>query len=162
MPKPLFHKKLLLEKYPGKGGWTYVQVGGIPTAVKGPFNMVRVKGRIDNYELKKCHLMPMKNGNLFLPVNAAARKTINKKAGDHVEVTLYIDDDPVEIPVDLLACLEDEPKAFHFFNKLSDTDKQHYIDWIYKAKKEDTRVGRMAKTIQRLINNLRFYDKNNL
>lgn len=159
MSKPLFHKKLLLEKYPGKGGWTYLQVDRIPAEVRGPFNMVRVKGSIDNYQLKKYHLMPMKGGNLFLPVNAAARKAINKKAGDHVEVILYIDNDPVEIPVDLLACLEDEPQAMNFFNKLSDTDKQHYIDWIYKAKKEETRVDRMAKTIERLINNIRFYDK---
>jgi hypothetical protein len=159
MPKPLFHKKLLLEKYPGKGGWTYAQVPGISANVKRAFGMVKIKGSIDNYQLKKYHLMPMRNGNLFLPVNAEARKAINKKAGDHVEVILYIDDDPVEIPVDLQACLEDEPKAFSFFNKLSDTDKQNYIDWIYKAKKEETRVDRMAKTIERLANNMRFYDK---
>lgn len=151
-----------MEKYPGKGGWTYVQVDGIPAEVKGPFNMVRVKGRIDNYELKKYHLMPMKGGNLFLPVNAMARKIIDKKAGDHVEVVLYIDNDLVEIPADLLSCLEDEPGAYDFFNKLSDTDKQHYIDWINKAKKEETRVDRIAKTINRAVNNMRFYDKMDL
>lgn len=162
MPKPIFHKKLLLEKYPGKGGWTYVQVEGIPSTVKRTNGMVRVKGRIDNYELKKYHLMPMKGGNLFLPVNATARKTIDKKAGDHVEVILYIDNDAVEIPADLLACLEDEPKAFNFFHKLSDTDKMYYIDWIYGAKKEGTRVDRMVKTVNRLVNNMRFYDKMDL
>jgi hypothetical protein len=159
MPKPLIHKKLLLEKYPGKGGWTYVQVPGIHPDNKGAFGMVRVKGSIDSYELKKYHLMPMKGGNLFLPMNAAARKAIDKQAGEYVEVTLYIDDDPVEIPVDLLACLEDEPKAHNFFNKLTDTDKQNYIDWIYSAKKDETRVMRMAKSIEKLINNMRFYDK---
>ena len=159
MSKPLFHNKLLLEKYPGKGGWTYAQVPGIPAEIKGAFGMVRVKGRIDNYELKKYHLMPMKSGNLFLPVNAIARKAINKKAGDHVDVLLYLDNDPVDIPDELMMCLQDEPAALKFFNTLSDTDQQNYIDWIYEAKRDQTRVDRLAKTVVKLLNNRHFYDK---
>ncbi len=159
MPKPLFHKTLLLEKYPGKGGWTYAQVPGIPAERKGAFGMVRVKGRIDSYELKKYHLMPMKNGKLFLPVNATARKAINKKAGEHVDVLLYIDNDPIDVPDEMMICLQDEPTALKFFNALSDTDQQNYIDWIYEAKKAETRVDRLAKTVVKLLNNKRFYDK---
>lgn len=159
MPKPLFHKTLVLEKYPGKGGWTYAQVAGIPAESKGAFGMVRVKGRIDSYELKKYHLMPMKNGKLFLPVNATARKAINKKVGDHVDVLLYIDNDPIDVPDEMMICLQDEPTALKFFNALSDTDQQNYIDWIYEAKKADTRVDRLAKTVVKLLNNKRFYDK---
>lgn len=159
MPKPLFHKILVLEKYPGKGGWTYAQVAGIPAERKGAFGMVRVKGSIDSYELKKYHLMPMKNGKLFLPVNATARKAINKKVGDHVDVLLYIDNDPIDVPDEMMICLQDEPTALKFFNALSDTDQQNYIDWIYEAKKADTRVDRLAKTVVKLLNNKRFYDK---
>ncbi len=159
MSKPLFHNKLLLEKYPGKGGWTYAQVPGISAEIKGAFGMVRVKGRIDNHELKKYHLMPMKSGNLFLPVNAIARKAINKKAGDYVDVLLYLDNDPVDIPDEMMLCLQDEPAALKFFNTLSDTDQQNYIDWIYEAKREQTRVDRLAKTVVKLLNNMRFYDK---
>lgn len=81
MSKPIFHKKVLLEKYPGKGGWTYAQITGISPDVKRVSGMVRVKGSIDGYVLRRYHLMPMKNGNLFLPVNAAARRAINKKGG---------------------------------------------------------------------------------
>lgn len=159
MPKALVNKKLLLKKFPGKGGWTFTVIQDIHPDHKSKFGMIRVKGTIDGYAIKKYHLMPMKSGDMFLPVSAVIRKNINKKEGDEVQVVLYKDDDPVEVPLELMMCIEDEPKALDFFNKLSDTDKQNYIDWIYSAKREATKVDRMAKTIEKLTHGKSFYDK---
>ena len=157
--KPLINQKFKLEKYPGKGGWTYV---ALPKAFKksnAPFRWTRVKGTIDDFEIKKYHLMPMKNGKLFLPVKAEIRTKIKKKEGDWVQVVLYPDKDPLEIPNELLICLEDEPSALRFFESLSDSEKKYYIQWIYGAKREETKVARMAKAINRLSRRLKMYQQ---
>lgn len=88
----LVNKEAFLEKFPGKGGWTYVRFAEIPKNPDTYFGMYRIKGSIDDYEIKRAHLMPMGNGQLFLPVNAAIRKKIRKEAGDRVHVVLYQDE----------------------------------------------------------------------
>lgn len=95
--------------------------------------------------------MPMGDGNLFLPVRAEIRKKINKKEGDVIHVVLYPDNEPLEIPEEMMLCLKDEPKALKFFQSLSESEQKYYIDWIYSAKKEDTKVERMANAINRLL-----------
>jgi hypothetical protein len=159
LEKPIINKELLLEKFHGKGGWTYTCIPGIERDKRNKFGWVKVKGFIDSFELKKYHLAPMKDGKLFLPVSAMVRKAIGKEEGDHVQVTLFLDNDPVEIPVEIMDCLREEPEALKFFYDLSDTDQQNYINWIYEAKKEETRIGRIALSIEKLLHKKRFYDK---
>jgi uncharacterized protein YdeI (YjbR/CyaY-like superfamily) len=118
-----------------------------------------VKGTIDGYEIKQFHLMPMGNGVLMLPVKADIRKKIGKKAGDKVHVVLFADNASIEVPAELQQCLDDEPVALKFFNKLSDSEKRYYIQWVYGAKREETRIARLARTINRLMMGLKMYDK---
>lgn len=145
--KALINKKYLLEKFPGKGGWTYARIPQIKQNKSNPFGWVKVKGTIDGYTISQYKLMPMGNGLLFLPVKASIRKTIGKQAGDYISVTLYPDNDPVSIPEELLDCLKDDPIAYQNFFRLSEGKQKESIDWIYKAKKESTRIERMATII---------------
>jgi hypothetical protein len=159
MKKPLVNKKYKLEKFQGKGGWTYAQIPEIPLDKSSPFGWVKVRGFIDDHEFRHYHLMPMGNGKLFLPVKAAIRKKIRKKEGDWIKVILFPDNDPVTVPDELQECLHDEPKAEQFFRRLSDSEKKFYIEWIYGARKEETRINRIVKTIERLTKGLKLYDK---
>ena len=109
MKIPFVNKKYLLEKFPGKGGWTYARVPEISQSKETPFGWIRVRGTIDHYEIKHYHLMPMGNGQLFLPVKAEIRKKIDKGEGDWVHVLLYEDNSPTEIPEELKLCLLDTP-----------------------------------------------------
>jgi len=77
--KPLVNKEYLLEKFPGKGGWTYVRIPEVLQNKNSPFGWVKVKGRIDDYEIKNYKLMPMGNGQLFLPVKSDIRKKSARK-----------------------------------------------------------------------------------
>lgn len=153
--KPLIDKKYLLHKYPGKGGWTYAIIKGL---VKGKGGTLQVMGAIDDHTISKYHLMSLGNGDMMLPVKAEIRKKIKKEAGDTVHVTLYADDTPLEIPGEFLMCLHDEPGADAFFNKLSESERKYYIEWIYSAKKEETKASRMATAINRLARGLKRYD----
>lgn len=159
MEKPLINKKYLLEKFPGKGGWTYAIIPEVLQDHRAKFGWVKVKGTIDSFELKNYRLMPMGNGMLFLPVKADIRKKIGKEAGDWVKVVLYADNDEVEIPEEFLLCLEEEPLAHRFFLSLTDSEKKMYIDWFISAKKDETKIDRMAKAINKLLLKKKFMDK---
>lgn len=152
MEKLLVNKNLLLKKFPGKGGWTYAIIPEITTHKNTPFGWVKVRGKIDEFEIKDYHLMPLGNGNLFLPVKAEIRRKIGKKEGDHVHVILYEDNSPIEIPEELHLCLVDEPQAYETFLSYNQREQKSFIDWIYSAKKDETRIKRIADSINKLIN----------
>jgi len=146
MEKPLVDKDYLLQKFEGKGGWTYTEIPEIPMA-RTPFGMFKVKGRIDDYEFSNIHLMPMGKGHLGLAVNSQVRKKIKKQAGDTVHIVLYEDNTPVEIPEELILCMKYEDGVSEKFKTYSDAEKKAFIDWIYSAKTEQTKADRIAKTM---------------
>ncbi|UNY97396.1 YdeI/OmpD-associated family protein [Zhouia spongiae] len=162
-PQPIVRdKKYLLEKFEGKGSWTYALIPEIPQNPKRPFGWVIVSGYIDHYPLKKVKLMPKGNGLLFLAVKAAIRKVIKKEAGDYVNITLYEDCSPLYIPDEILDCFHNEPKkAYNTFIQLEETKRKVYLDWIYSAKTEDTKAQRIIAMMDRLCKGLSFYDKEN-
>jgi len=157
--KPLVNKKYLLEKFQGKGGWTYAAIPEVLQNKNAPFGWVKVKGCIDEVEIKNYKLMPMGNGKLFLPVKAEIRKKIGKKEGDWVHVILFADHDATSIPDELLLCLKDDPTAHETFLSYTDGQQKEFIDWIYSAKTEETKVERMAETLRKLANKKTFRDK---
>lgn len=159
MEKPLVNKTSLLEKFPGKGGWTYVALPEVLPDKNAPFGWVKVKGSIDGFEIKKYHLMPFGNGELFLPVKVEIRKKIKKQAGDYVHIILYSDNEPLEVPQELLLCLQDDHEALQFFNTLNESEQHNYVKWIYSAKTDQTKVDRIAKTLIRLSRNQKFTDQ---
>ncbi len=148
---PLVNNKYLLKKFPGKGGWTYASIPEVLQDKTAPFGWVKVCGTIDDYEFKHFKLMPMGDGTLFFPVKAEIRKKINKEAGDEVHIILYQDLSAIEIPDELLICLKDEPLAHKRFLSLSEGKQKEIIDWISQAKKEETKVERIASSIEKLL-----------
>ncbi len=157
--KPLVNKNYILEKFQGKGGWTFARIPEILQDKNAPFGWVKVRGTIDGFEIRKYHLMPIGNGSLFLPVKAEIRKKIKKAEGDTVHVILYSDNESLEIPEEMLLCLMDEPEALAFFKTLTESEQKFYIQYVYSAKKEETKIDRLAKTINRLLKGLKLYEK---
>lgn len=139
------------KKFGGKGGWTYAQIPEVAPGKHAPFGTVRVRGTIDNHEIKNYNLMPMGNGKLFLPVKADIRKKIKKQVGDYVRVTLFADNLPTEIPEELRLCLLDEPNAFTSFLTYTNGEQKAFIDWIYSAKTDEIRVDRIARSIDIIL-----------
>ena len=150
MEKPLVNKKYLLEKFPGKGGWTYASIPEVLQDKNAPFGWVKVKGFIDDFEIENYKLMPMGNGKLFLPVKAEIRKRINKQAGDFVTVILFADNNPTKIPDELISCFLDEPNAYETFLSYTSGQQKEFIDWIYSAKTDETKIERISETLNKL------------
>jgi hypothetical protein len=57
--------------------------------------MLKVKGKIDDYEYSNVHLMPLGNGNIFIAVKSGIKKKIKKQAGDTLHINLYEDKTPL-------------------------------------------------------------------
>lgn len=144
-------KTSLLEKFSGKGGWTYISFPEIRANKNSPFGMMKVKGKIDDLSFKNARLMPKGDGTLFLPINAKMRKQINKQAGDQVIIALEIDDSPVEITDELLECFANEPaELLQKFRALKEGEQKAYLAHIYNAKTEDTKVERIVQMMESL------------
>lgn len=151
MERPLVDREFLIERFPGNGGWTYVAIPEIAQDKKNPFGWVRVKGKIDAFELKQYKLMPMGGGKLFLPIRADIRKKIGKQDGDRVHVRLYADDSELEIPADILECFKFvHPRLEKAFKALSEGERKGFLDWIASAKKSETRERRIAMLLDHL------------
>jgi len=146
-----------LNKFPGKGGWTYAVIPEIPSDSNKPFGWVKVSGSIDDYPLKQVKLMPLGNGQLFLPVKAKIRKAIGKEAGDCVFVYLEIDESPLVIPEEILACFQNEAKnLLYVFKSFPEGEQKAYLDWIYDCKQEKTKIQRIILMMENLEKGLTY------
>ncbi|WP_027003303.1 DUF1905 domain-containing protein [Hugenholtzia roseola] len=148
--KTLVEGSFCIEKFEGKGGWHYLYLPQVPQNPRASFGWVRAMGQIDALTLPHCRLMPMGGGRLFLPLGAALRKKLGKKAGDWVELRLY----PFAFPQDFLetwqACLQHAPEAAAIFARLSDLEKEKSLDYLFAAPTEAERVDRMVRLLRKL------------
>ncbi len=90
----------------------------------------------------------------FLLVRKDIRKLIGKNAGDRVWVTVQrdLEERIVEVPEDLAALFAENPEAEAYYSKLSYTHRKEYVQWITEAKRPETRISRLTKTIEMLSN----------
>jgi hypothetical protein len=152
----ILDKDCILDKFPGKGGWTYAAIPEVRPDPKAPFGWVQVNGFIDHVSINKVKLMPKGDGTLFLPVKKSWRKSLQKKYGDIVRIKLKPDNTPIKIPEEIKACLiMESEKMWNSFNSLRESTRKAYLDWIYEAKGEDTKARRILKMMNDLT-----YDTN--
>jgi hypothetical protein len=145
--------EFVLKKFPGKGGWTYTEIPQIRPSKHSPFGWVRVSGLIDGLPIHRIKLMPLGNGNLFLALNSALRKKINKEAGDKVILEIWVDEHPNDIPAEILECLNQEPPEIkEQFFKLSEFKRNLHIQLLLDAKTEEAKVDRILALIKTLEN----------
>lgn len=91
-------------------------------------------------------------GQYLISFNAETRKATGRGAGDEIEVTLEVDDQPrtVEVPEALAAALAENPEAQKAWAALSYSKQRQHAEPIAAAKTEETRQRRLAKTMEAL------------
>lgn len=142
--------EFVLEKFPGKGGWTFVRVPLEILPARKVFGMIRVCGFVDDFEFEGKHLMPMGNGFLFLPIAKPIRTAIGKEQGNTVRLKLMRDEVPNQVPEELIDCLKDDPGKLQLFQRLSDADRKHWIEYIYSANSPEVKSDRIVKLLNQL------------
>jgi Bacteriocin-protection, YdeI or OmpD-Associated/Domain of unknown function (DUF1905) len=85
-------------------------------------------------------------------VSAENREAAGVAAGDEVDVDIELDTAPreVTVPPDLAAALGNDAEAQRFFESLSYSQKQGYVQPIEQAKKPETRERRVEKAVAML------------
>jgi hypothetical protein len=136
-----------------KTGWTYFEVPADLVQKLKPGNRkeFKVKGKLDNYAIKRVSLIPMGGGLFIMPVNATMRKAIGKRHGAMVKVQLEADDSVFVFNPDFMDCLADEPAAKTFFNSLTGSHQRYFSKWIDSAKTEPTKTKRIAMAVNALV-----------
>lgn len=93
-------------------------------------------------------------GDVFmLPLSQEHRKAAGVQAGDQVEVTLELDQEPrtVEVPEDLAAALA-EAGAREAFDALSYSVRKEHVRQVESAKAAETRARRIRNMVAKLGN----------
>jgi hypothetical protein len=91
-------------------------------------------------------------GDYWIGVSAEHRAGAGVAAGQLLDVEVEVDDAPreVEVPEDLATALQGDAKARAFFEGLSYTNQNSYVQWVTSAKKPETRADRVAKSVAAL------------
>lgn len=133
-------------------GWVYLEIpADIAQQLKpGHKKEFKVKGKLDACVLARTSLLPAGGGTFILPVNAEMRKVIRKKEGAMVTLQLEADDSAYVFNADFMECLLDDPQAKAHFDTLSGSHQRYFGKWIDSAKTEDTRIKRIALSVNAL------------
>ena len=92
-------------------------------------------------------------GDVFmLPLSQERRAAAGVNAGDEVEITLELDEEPrtVEVPEDLAAALAEKPGARAAFDASSYSARKEYVRQVESAKAPETRTRRIAAIVAKL------------
>jgi hypothetical protein len=149
----LLNIRVTLEKFAGKGSWTFARIGKLPIKPRTHFGLVKVCGRLDEVALEKGTLMPFGKGGHFLPVNAALRKQLGKQAGDEVQLQLFALEEPAALSIslaDFTDCLAEVPAALLAFQTLAPAQQQQWLGWVAAADNDELQVARMEAAMQQL------------
>ena len=135
-----------------KSGWTYIEIPATIAQKLNPNNKkgFRVKGKLDEYAFSMIALLPMGGGNFIMALNAGMRKAIKKQKGATVQVKIAVDTNEIKPPGELIECLQDEPEALEYFNKLTKGHQNYFTNWINSAKTDPTKAKRIAATLDAL------------
>jgi len=146
----LVNTKVQLQRFPGKGGWTYAPLPSVAIEKKNAFGWSRVNGFIDDYQITNHSVMPMSNGMLFFAVRAEIRKAIKKQAGDMVHIRLFLEDASPELSDDVNAALGQHKKAKRFFEQLAAHNRSAYMNYVNSAADDRDRKERIRYMMDEL------------
>ena len=134
----------------GDGGGAYVVFpfdiekefgtkGKVP--VQASFNGVPYAGTLIKYG-NPLHLLPMPK---------AIREQTSTAPGDTVNVELWKDEQPreLEVPAEFKEAMK-KAGVMPLFDRLSFSHRKEYCRWIGDAKKEETRMKRVGKSVELL------------
>jgi hypothetical protein len=132
------------------GGGGFVE---IPFDVEKTFGSKRpkIKALIEGIPYRGT-LVRMGGEHHMLIVLKGIREQIGKTFGDEVKIIVEPDTEPrrVSVPPDLMKELKKDKDAKDLFDKLSYTHQREYVRWIEEAKRAETRLSRIIKTMEML------------
>lgn len=149
----LIEGEFFLEKFSGKGGWTFVRLPISQLGSRTHFGMLKVSGSVDTFEFKEKTLMPMGDGFLFLPISKEIRTQIKKGEGEKVILQLFRNGIPHQLTDELRDCLMDDPGKLELYLSLTSEEQMRWLEMIYSANTEEQKAERIVRLLEYLGKN---------
>ena len=146
MTKP-FRAKL----HPVPHGGHYVVVPAAVAGAAGLAHAARVTGTVNGVRYRSS-LMKY-SGSFHMGVHKATLAAAGAAPGDSVRVTIAIDDEPLPtdaVPADLARALARPARLAAAWQRLAPSRRRQYIKETLAAKQPETRVRRIARTVEAL------------
>ncbi|TKC01723.1 DUF1905 domain-containing protein [Pedobacter cryotolerans] len=146
------NEKIKIQYVPGNGAWTYHLIIPNTKNIKGKWGDLKISGTIDTYEVKNKNLAPLKNSDKKMALNAEIRNFIGKSGGEFVNVTLYLENQNIEIQNEnemIFECFKDA-SVLNIFEKLKIDEQNEILHNINSSATENQKVDRILKFITKL------------
>lgn len=138
---------------------TLLQAGRTATGIHVPDDVVEalgagrrppVKVTINGFTFRST--VAVMGGDYMVGVSAENRASAGVKGGDEIDVDIELDTAPrtVDVPADLAAALDAQPKARQTFERLSPSMRGYHVSQVASARTDETRQRRIAKSVAAL------------
>ena len=135
---------------PGKA-WTFLRLPKRASAKLGTRGLARVIGKLNSFPIRTS-VQPSGTGTHLMTVNKQMQAGARAGQGDTVRVVIELDTKPrvVKLPADLAKAIAGSPKAKALFAEITPRAREEWVAWIEDAKKAETRLRRIAISVERL------------
>ncbi|RZK73892.1 MAG: hypothetical protein EOO92_17850 [Pedobacter sp.] len=127
------------------------------TALAADLNLMQSWNDLSKYNLAPCGSAAVNEIWTGIRIKTASsqkksgvgnEEIANNEYGKYIDVT----NKAVTLPDDLKAALTEHPTALAYYEQLAYSHKKEYVLWVVTAKQEKTRLDRISKMIEKLLN----------
>lgn len=125
--------------------WSFLVLPKAASAALPSRGLTVVEGTMNGAGFR-ASLEPDGHKSHWMKVPKALREKARAKVGETVALEIRIGGEPLEaeVPADLRAALAAAPKAKAVWNDLTPVARTDWISWVSSAKRDETRVRRVA------------------
>lgn len=126
--------------------------------IKSDLDLMKSWKELDVFGLTPCASAAVNETWTALRLKLITEVKPSGMRNDHIKTNEfggYIDpvNKTVKLPEDLKTLLESQPKALDYFDQLAYSHRKECVLWLLSAKQEKTRISRLEKTVEMLLNN---------
>lgn len=141
----------LYTRHDGQVTMYLVDVPDEITDALGAKKQVWIRGTVNGAPFETT-LLPKAEGGSYLILNSDTRNRAGAKLGEDLEMSIEPNPAPrnreLPVPDDLAAVLEEFPEVKDAFGRLSKSRRYYLIEYIEEAKKPETRMNRIEKSLK--------------
>src|SRR4051812_7095852 len=142
----------MLERMPGRLGWTIVRLPFDAAKLWGSRGALRVRGEVNGFEFRTS-LFPNGSGGHYLLVNKKKQKGGGGRAGEQAEIKMEPDakGGPVVIPAELESVFKQERGLRTFYDSFNTSIRRWIADEIANRKSAAARKRRAEQVAEQLL-----------
>lgn len=144
----------LYTRHDGQVTLYLVDVPNEITDILGRKKQVWIRGTANGAPFETT-LLPKAEGGSYLILNYETRQRAGARPGEDLDLTIESNPVPrnrdLPVPEDLAAVLEEFPEVNESFGRLSKSRRFYVINYIEEAKKPETRVRRIEKSLRDIV-----------